>query len=499
MPEFRPSHPQSGVERQEISHSHTRADFELPTNAQPDELEFLEDMVVQSGSVREPELERIRDQYLGGPRAISLKYHPCPASRTPTEWERERRLIEHVNLVKPAVRAWNGSLYSGYQVRKVVKNPHEEVIKEWLESPEYLQTIQAWDVNKILYGTAVAVPVRRKDGSIHVWLPDPLYTHIYFDPIDLTPTAVAEAKKDRITYVTLKGQGYMTPTQTVHTPANFGILPVVIGYGEDMRHYGSIYGDTLVRDPVYWSTAVTDTAFNLRLLQKQETANLLVVIGNATPHLHRADDEGGGGQAADPSSSGHALQLDPGSDAKFIGPNPKIAETVQMQKHQIGLVAMSTSLPADVLDSTLSQAQASAESARIRAIPLVQRALQRLPLVVADEKSLVLMATAVLEWHKTKNPINLRDLKKRVETNIQITPNIIPETENELIQNALAKWGVGAILPEDLARILNPGKTPAEYDRLTEQIKEQALLKSNVQVTQKAVQDAAAISTYNMR
>lgn len=435
-------------------------------------------------------LRRVRDHYEGGPASISDDYFRMPDGMERRDWRRAKQLLTHVNLVRPSVRCWTSAIYSGDVSRVITANPHRDAVDTWVHSYQYEQAVEAWCENAVAYGTAVAMPAIGLDGLLTTWLPDPLYTWIMTDPGDLRRvTAIAEVRKERIVYATLAGQGWATADRQMHTPWNPAWLPVAMAYGQDRRHCGEVYGLPLVGDAVEWSIRATDLMFNITLLQKLQTRAVLVMIGEVE-ESDRTDGWGGS----------KVMKLSRDSDAKFISPDPKIRETIDILKEVIGILATATSIPQDVLDATLTQSVSSAEAARIRAIPLVQRARQLVPAWRAYEQDLILAATGVLEYRASLNPINLSDLRARTTTDVQITPNIIPMSPNELTQDLIARVAAGLISPEDALRRLYPTKTPEEIASMAERVRElqdraggpQAMAQNAVKVAAGAGSDAPA-------
>lgn len=462
--------------------------YKIPENAPPATKEWLRKLSKINGP-RDGSLVRIRDHFEGGDRAISETYFPRPEGVHTTDWRQLRRLYAHVNLVRPSARCWSAAVYSGDVQRDVTEAPHKPVIKEFIKSPEYTQAIEAWNENAIVYGTAVAVPCydydeESKTGELSIWLPDPLYTWIETDPVNVRKiTAVIEInpKCQRVMYIRTDGMGWMTKDNSEHQEMDFGWLPVAVAYGQSCLHRGEKYGISLVRDAVDWSIRCTDVAFNISILQKLQTRATLVIIGQED----MADDE----------NSGHGpnkeLKLRPESDAKYISPDAKIKETIEILKQMIGLLATSTSIPQDVLDATLTQQVSSAEAARIRAIPLVQRARQLVPIWRANEHNLIMAIEGLLEYNESKNPVKYADLKNRVKTDIQITPNIIPMSRNEEVQNVIALLQSYLITAEDAVRTFNQSKTEDDIKAMADKVREVQEKESAQAMAQQALKQSA--------
>ena len=460
--------------------------FALPPGIDTATQAFLT-RLTKLNTIRDRELVAVRDFWEGGEAAISDRYFPRPEGCEVRDWIQFRRLLTLVNLVRPSVRCWTAAVYGGQVNRVISQNPYRPCIDSWVHSVEYGEAIQAWMENAVLYGTSVAIPTWDPDtDELGVWLPCPLHTYVFTDPLNVRKVqGVAEVTKERITYWSVWGNGYMTRTASEHTPSSIGWLPVAIAYGSDRRHSGEPYGISLVRDAVAWSQRATDISFNLAILQKLQTRAYLVLIGNPELSADKTDSWG----------PDKALKMDIGADAKFITPDAKIKETIDILKNVLGLLATSSSIPNDVLDSTLTVQVGSAESARIRALPLLQRARQLVPVWSSNETNLILAMTGLLEYQATQAPIGIKDLRARTVTDVQIVPNILPVSPNELTQDIIARLTVGLITPEDAVRQLYPNKPDAAVAAMAARILELQDDKGSAEVGDAAVKGAAAAAS----
>lgn len=436
---------------------------------------FLEELVTLR-PVRSMDLLRVREILNGGKKALSEKYHPKPSDRTDKQWARFKRLLTHINLARPNQRCWRDAVYSGGAERQISKNPHQDLVQEWLDSPLYEQTVDSWISQAVAYGVCAAVSCWDPDqGTTGATLYDPLHTYIWTDPLNIYKVvAVAEVTKDMIRYVHLEGEGYITKEEHVHVARSFTVLPVVLAYGEDTRPEGDVYGRSLILDAVEYSIAATELVFNIRILQKLQTRSLLLLIGDEDELEGSAD---GWGPEKVLKLKRNPSAEDP-PDARFITPDPKIEETIKILKTFIGLLAVSSGVPADVLDPTLTGAAEKAEAARIRAIPLVHRAKKMAPFWRANEQNLILMATYRAEIETKRRPARFVDLKKKVQTNVTIRQAIIPQSENEALQNLILKLANGLILHKDAAKEVYPDAPPekiAEVETLIGKVVEMGL------------------------
>ncbi len=438
-----------------------RAEMLLPEVKSPELRAWLQKLLTLP-ALRDPELMEIRDHFEGGPDAISAKYHPKPASLTETMWRTNRRLLSYVNLVKPVQKAYSNAVYSGQSKRKVKKNPEANLVKDWVGSDEYLQLVEDWTTNKITMGTSVAVPLYDPEtGETSVWLPDPVYTWIFTDKQNVKKiVGVAEVCLDHIQYVHLQGEGYISlDAEPQHEDRDFGWLPVVVGYGEDRRSRGLQYGLTMVRDAVTASKSATAIYYNIRLLQRQQTRSILKRIAD----LEELERMGEKGKPVGTGSEGSTIDLPMGGDAEFISPDPKIEESLKVLKQQLALLAIAAGIPADVLDSTLSEAAASAESARIRALPLIQNSRPLIWRWRSDEQQVILAMTARIGYHKSgEKPIDIAALRQQVATDIVLNPQVLPLSPNEHTQDTIARVSFGLTTEEDGILEHNETKSDSE-------------------------------------
>jgi hypothetical protein len=279
--------------------------------------------------------------------------------------------------------------------------------------------------------------------------------------------AVAEITRTRIQFIHLKGEGVLTEDAYEFENRDFGWLPVVVGYGRDLRSSGSANGLPMLRDALSATTAATSVMYNVRLLQKQETKNILVRIADLDELKKR--------EAGRPVSSGDQTVMDLPKDSKaeILSRNPNIDPSLNVLRQQISLLATAGGVPADVLDPTLTESSSSAEAARIRAIPMLQGSKRLVRQWRRDERQLTLAMTAVKQYYKNKQkPIKIAELKKKVSTFIGMTPAGLPQSPNEETQDIISKVAFGLMTPEDGVRALNGTKTAAEVNKMADTIRQ---------------------------
>lgn len=448
---------------------------------------------VESGPIRDRSLIRIRDQYHGGATAVGPSYFPIPTGCDVKDWEEFRTLLTHVNFVRPATRTWVASVYGGQVSRKLVDNPHQDIMAAFIAGIEYDRAVRGWIENAINYGTAVAVPVLAynggpgntgldKEAELSIWLPNPIHTYIYTNPANVNDIeAVVEVKSDRVMFITKNGSGWATKDSSSYAAAEYDRVPCVIARGKDCTHMGEVYGESLVGDAAEWSIRATHLAMNISILQKLQTrATFVIYTDEEDPVLN--GDHG-------PSKF---LQMAKDARAEFMTPQPHIQECLSIMKSFIGLLSVASSIPADVLDSTLAESTTSAEAARIRAIPMLQQSGNMLSYWRHLEKQLVLTSTGVLEMAATRSPVNIRSLAHRVKTDVMLKPDVIPANANEKATTVIALHAAGLISDEDAIREVNQGKPDEQVQAMVTALEERRETASLQQTSQAAFKTSAA-------
>lgn len=470
--------------------------FKLPAGLDSVARDQLE-VVLKKSSTEHSNLLRIRELLRGGKKAVSEKYHQSPLGESDTGWKDNKKLLTHVNLVKPVVRCWTAAIYAGDVVRKIKSNPWPEIIDRWVRSLHFTKNRPKIWGNAVTYGFQVAGPVYRSEtDSITDWLPDSVYTWILHDPMDINRLLmVAEVKPKQVRFRALWGDGILTQEGVAFVPRNYQWLPVSVAYGIDLRDEGEIYGMPLAEAACDWSVNVTGVAYNIRLMQKQQSRSLLKRIG-PLEELDAERDDGINVGVSD----GSTLDLPEGFSADYITPSPALDGSTQVVKTFMGLLACGESIPQDVLDATLTQSVSSAEAARIRAIPLLQAARLMTPDVISYEQEHILAGTAEVEYHNSfgAGPISREELEARCDTEIAISHRILPMSPNEETQDLIAQMGAGIKTPEDVIRQKNPGKTEAEVLAMADAIRAKAdALGGMDKLAQQALQTVAKVKDPN--
>lgn len=430
--------------------------FAMPKDLDNPKLEaFLTWALNHPGKSNQGELRAIRDQWDGGKAALSAKYFPKPKGADPELWAQNKKLMTHVNLVGTAIRTWVNAVYSEEAYRKA--SNCDKAVTGWIESDEYASSMYAWAENKTAFGESVAVPRWDEDlEELYTWLPDPVHTIIKRDPNNRRRIiGVAEVTSDRLEFVSIYGEGYLSADGFAIEVEELDWLPAVIG------------GDgrlPMVRDSVSATYAACVVLYNTRVLQKQQTRSLLV----------RKDDLSqlkavGGGRVQKGTDSG-SIDLSDKGDAKYISPDPKIKESIEVLRQIIIVLATASGIPADVLDPTLTESASSAEGSRIRAIPFIQNSKPLMRAWRSDERSLAI-AGEYLMTRVRNNPRKYKEVREAVIVDIGLSTASIPMSANEETQNIIAKVSFGLMTPEDAVRQLNGTKTEAQVEEMAEEMK----------------------------
>lgn len=451
------------VRHEVINPSVTAPKFEIP-EVDSTELGSLMKRFTELPEVRDQELREIRDHLEGGKRALTAKYFPNPSSSGKDQWSANKKLLSHINLVQPTVRALVNAVYAEEPARAIVDNPFKEEMEDWIESEDYSEACYRWAWNKVAFGTAVAVP-RYDDREKWVWLPDPVHTHIFQSDEDSRHiVAVAEVRPGRIEFVAKWGEGVLREKGSVVEiyEAEADWLPAVVGHGSLSADQRSPYGIPMVRDAISATYAATMVMFNTRLLQKQQTRSLLTRIGNleTLPSLESV-------MSADTGS----VDGPEGSRIDYISPKPEIQGSLDVLKGQVSLLATASGVPADVLDPTLTESASSAEGSRIRAIPLIQNSKPLVRRWRGDERKLVLAMTYVRDRTDDGEWRSYKDLKPLIKTEIALQTAIIPQTPNEETQDVIARMTSRLMTPEDAVRKLNGNKSKSQVVAMADEIR----------------------------
>lgn len=464
--------------------------YPMPQGIDADTAHWLKSDVYPLGPYRDEslcntvELQHLRWFYESAPESRSDIFYPKKEGMARRKWNKMKRLIPPVNLLRPCVTTFVSAVYNGNTVRNIVANSYRERLQEWVNGPDYEQAVTRWAANAILYGVALAVPQVADDGELSIYLPDPCGTYIWTDPLNIRKiTKVAEVTECSIRYFTLAGYGVLTKDAQHHVACNYsrtdengtetGYLPVAYAAGEDCRDTGRIYSVSLCRDALHWSVAVGDSIFKARQLQAKETTSKLVIEGVDDLDLAGAPSDETAQQTEDREDT-EVIKLPAGAKAYFIAPTPQIQASIDLSRTFIGQLCTAISIPADALDANYSMTGSggSAEAARIRAIPLLNKSKFLCKQWAAYESDLVLALTAQLEYSESKAPISLTDLRKRSKTQITFDPYILPQSPNEVATTAIALLGAGLISPEEAIRRVTNNLLPEQVENQVKDVQQ---------------------------
>ena len=418
--------------------------------------------------VRDTELRDLQLLHDGDPRIIhNERYFPKPNSMGKDEWEAVKRLLLYVNLVKPALRRFVSGVYGGSVTRAVTKDSaySAELLEAVDAGTTYAQDARCHFENAGLFGTGVKAWVTNDDGELDSWLPNPVYTHLTVNPRNIRETwGVFEyiAAGKELLFMTREGMGVLRAGQPAQWQSyDWGFLPATVGYGQDRRHRGEPYGISLVREAPGFSQRVSDATMNLALLQKLYTRCLLVIMGNP-------DEE----SVKEALALHGILQIPAGvtgerGDAKYVNPEAKFHETIAVITHDVGLACTSMGLPRDAFDSQIAPNGDSAESAKLRAVPLTSQIAFLIEEWRQVEIDSLQRRAGMLQYAETGQPVTLGQLRKRVQVDVQIAPSSLPDksyVESVAGDLNLLQWGI--VSPADMAIKYNKGKTQQQLDAL---------------------------------
>lgn len=448
-------------------------DFVIPDSLTDELQAFLKWAMQHPGKVNQSELREIRDHWAGGKAALSAKYFPKPKGADPVLWEQNKRLLTHVNLVGTAIRTWVNAVYAEEAYRSLTGGYEE--LATWIASDEFASSMYAWAENKTAFGEAVAVP--RWDPELEelfTWLPDPVYTIIRRDPNNKRRIlGIAEVTTDRIEFVSIWGEGYITKSEydIEEYELKLDWLPAIVG-GD---------GKTpKVRDAVNATYACCQVMYNIRMLQKQQTKSILVRMDD----LEKLTPVGGGKikRGTDASS----IDVSEKGDAKYISPDPKIKESIEVLRQQIIILATASGIPADVLDPTLTESSSSAEGSRIRAIPFIQNSKPVARDWRSDERSIIHAGQYYLAIVK-KERKRYTEVRKAVIVDIGLSTVAIPMTPNEETQDTIARVSFGLTEAIDAVRRGNGTKSEKQLWLMAKKIDKRLAEQGAQSVAQRAV------------
>jgi hypothetical protein len=233
---------------------------------------------------------------------------------------------------------------------------------------------------------------------------------------------------------------------------DYGFFPGVVCYGESMVEMGEPYGLSLCKYAAQMSIVQTDMLFKTLVLHATQTRQLLVTKGNTELVAGAEDGEGGTGQGMIPQ-----LHLEEGADAKYIGPEARIQDSLNVMRSVMGLTATMEGIPMDVLDAQLTESVSSSEAARIRFVPLMQQAADLVVRWMGYEKRLIEAAGGVLHVRSGRGRLADGEVSQLHQVEVSIVSKVLPSTENETAQTVLALVAGGLKDPADAIREVNPG------------------------------------------
>jgi hypothetical protein len=396
------------------------------------------------GASRRDDLQKVRDQLLGGELATSERYHPNQAGLSVDRQRRFRETLRrsHVNLVEPALDRLVNSIHSG-RIRRRVKLPHGE-LQAAIKGRAHAEAMAKLCENAYAYGTGYLVPLW-VDGALKYWLMDPVHTVMVVNAVDIAEVlGLIEVKRDRLgqrvsfRYVTKKHRGFVIYEEAragvaarVHEgneEHGCGFVPAVVARGRDRTHQGEKYGRSLVLGVAEATVRVTNNEVNLELLRDKQTQALLVVLGE--PNRTSVDDE---------DSDQKYIQFPrDGGSAEYKTPDSRLAEVIRVTERFCEDAAIASGLPLDTfLPSLIAGADASATAARIRAFPLQQKMSRLVNAWEAVEELAIAVVGAVMAAGDEAGRELLGSLEawvRYVGPLVSIRPSL-PEADSETLAN----------------------------------------------------------------
>lgn len=436
----------------------------------PFTLRLVRNVVKNCRPVRDQELLDLALLHDGDPRIIhNERFFPKKAGTTPPEWEAIKTLLRYVNLVKPATRRFTAAVYGG-TVQRTIEDAGE-LLEDLLAAIEagspYAQDSRAHFENGCLFGTGVRAWMICEDGTVDSWMPNPVYTHILANPRNIRDVwGVFEynPRCKELLFLTREGNGILRENGAVEwTAQDMGFLPASIGYGIDRRHRGELYGMSMVREASPFSLRISDATLNLALLQKFYTRCLLAVSGSVEDmDLSGAFDLHG------------LANLGPDGKLQYISPDAKFTETIEVISNYIGLLCTILGLPRDAFDSQIAPNGDSAESARLRSMPLTSQARFSIEEWRQVECDVLLRRAGVAAWKKKREPVDLAELRKTVKFDVQIAAASVPESFAEEVSSWTQLLTAGGKTACDFARHFNPTKSDAAIEEMERTIEARA-------------------------
>lgn len=383
-------------------------------------------------------LKKIRDQVDGERAALGKPYHePIPGLKDEHQAmvEKSRR---HVNLAEPALDRFVNSIHAGRIVRRSRKNADLNAI---LQKPAHRKAMGLLCENGFGYGTGVVIPLMSKGTAgkwrAKYWLPDPLWTVLAVDPMDVSRIkGVLEIVRNEVNTKTLGLRFVGEDIEGVYTyegnkldvkEHQMGRVPAVVAYGRDCRHRGKKYGKSLIGAAADASIDVTNNELNLKFMRDRLTQALLLIFGEPTNN-----------EAENRESLQKFLmwlRRDDG-DARYITPDSKILDVIELTRRFCADGAVSSGLPVDTfLPEMVVGGDASATAARWRAFPLQQKMVRLNNDWLITEHQVAGVIGALMGAVTVDPEAEWEDVSEDLGVEVLITPSI-PEAEAEL----LAGW-----------------------------------------------------------
>lgn len=419
------------------------------------------------------ELERIRKLYAGGRKCCDVIEKPAELDES--VWSEQKKLIMYINLVKPAVHVFVSGVYGGSVIRTIKAAPHIDDLKRIVMDKRntYAQNRRMMMQNAVLFGQDIIVPVPSakdtKDGdsvqTVRLWHPQPMYTWLIGDAEEMNePCAVVEwLPNGNINWVSRYGLGsYNDETEeTQLQPYDFGFFPASVCYGEDMRFNGNVNGFPLVLDAADFSVGATRKAWWGSVLGATQAKAILIQVGEEV-------DGEGFDQNGHPAS---AVRLEQGADAKFIQPHANFDALISLQENDREILAGILSLPVEALDPSKSPANSSAESARVRSTPLVQRIHEMAAVWQGYEIDAISKINAMIEFvYSGYKSQSLDDTEEALDYEIRISPFVVPESTAETVNTDIILLQNRIATPFDIAQKYNPQKSFEEVSVIADMI-----------------------------
>lgn len=367
---------------------------EVPTSLPRGLRDFL-NKVRNLPTIRDTNLSTLEIEYFGEEPTIIERYRPDNIDDS--FWNITKSLMLHMNTTRIAIRSLEG-VYSGGQTRRVEgTGDYVEALNAYANSSIYREAVPIHFTNAVLFGTSAATPTWDDEtDQMETVLHDPVRTRLYARPSSVK-SLLALVEHDRhgrfVRFVTREGSGEIyapdlgeEPRVALYNPGLPYLLSSV-AYGEDRRAYGNVYGASLVRQTVGYNRILTNCYYFLGLLIKWQAKAMLVIMAG----------EKGGADAMPKKiatvAGSPTMLLDKDSVAKFLSPDAKFHEVLEVIDSYLQFLAVSLGIPKTVFQP---QDNMSAESAKLEGAPLVAQMRKLANQFEEYEKDLLLRHAAFL-------------------------------------------------------------------------------------------------------